>query len=187
MVTIARPAGGNRAHALPAEAISDTRQPRMSLGAVAIVFGTIATLLTTFAIYFDRARIDIWTINRVQELDAPYLHEVITAISTLTSSNWAIALWAIALVGFSVSRLWLPALAMFVMPIGGVLNQVIGEFIVGRTRPDGSVVERTVPDIQAASFPSGHVMGAVMFYGLIFFLARKIENSIHGSRFRPFR
>jgi|GEM_PF-2355159 len=178
MFTIARPAGENRAHALPAQATHDSRASLLSLRAAAVLFGTIATLLTMFAMYFDQARIDIWTINRIQEFDAPYLHEVITAISTLTSSHWAIALWAIALVAFSVSRLWLPALAMFVMPIGGVLNQVIGEIIVGRTRPDGSVVERTVPDIQAASFPSGHVMGAVMFYGLIFFLARKIQNSV---------
>lgn len=178
MVTVARPVGGNRATVLPTTAESHTRAPRITLRAAGTFFAAIATLLTAFAIYIPQARLDVWTINRVQEIDAPYLHEAITAISTLTSSTWAIALWAVALVAFSVSRKWLPALAMLVMPVGGVLNQVIGELIVGRTRPDGTVVERTVPDIQAASFPSGHVMGAVMFYGLIFFLARKIQNTV---------
>ncbi|HYI14455.1 MAG TPA: phosphatase PAP2 family protein [Thermomicrobiales bacterium] len=178
MISVARPVGGNRATAFPTQAESHTRAPRITLGAAGMFFGTVAMLLTALAIYVPQAWLDVWTINRVQEFDAPYLHEAITAVSTLTSSTGAIALWAIALVAFTVSRKWLPALAMLVMPVGGVLNQVIGELIVGRTRPDGTVVERTVPDIQAASFPSGHVMGAVMFYGLIFFLARKIENTV---------
>src|SRR5687768_2308860 len=100
MVTIARQAGGNRAQALPAHANTDTRASIMSLRAAAILFATIATLLTGFAMYVPQARADVWTINRVQEFDAPYLHEIITVVSTLTSSIWAIALWAIALVAF---------------------------------------------------------------------------------------
>lgn len=178
MVTVARPVGNNRATVLPAQAEAQTRALRITLRASGMFFATIAMVLTAFAIYIPQARIDVWTIDRVQKLDAPYLHELISVISTLTSSTGAIVLWAIALVAFSISRRWLPALAMLVMPIGGVLNQVIGELIVGRTRPDGTVVERTVSDIEAASFPSGHVMGAVMFYGLIFFLARRIEQTV---------
>lgn len=178
MVTVARPVGSNKAVALPAAAESQTRAPRVTLRAAGIFFATLATLLTAGVMYNPQSRLDVWTINRVQEFDAPYLHPAMTAISTLTSSMWAIAFWATALIAFSVSRKWLPALAMLVMPIGGIINNVIGELIVGRTRPDATVVERTVPDIQAASFPSGHVMGAVMFYGLIFFLARKIQNTV---------
>lgn len=178
MVTVARPAGNTRAPDLPVQAHSESRAPRITLRAAGILFATIATLLTGAVMYSPQSRLDVWTINRIQEIDAPYLHDTFTVISTLTSSIWAIAFWAIALIAFSVSRKWLPALAMLVMPIGGIINNVIGELIVGRTRPDATVVERTVPDIQAASFPSGHVMGAVMFYGLIFFLARKIHNTI---------
>ncbi|HEX5164206.1 MAG TPA: phosphatase PAP2 family protein, partial [Thermomicrobiales bacterium] len=178
MVTVAQPAGKTRAESLAAPAEAQARVPRVSLGAAGMVFATIAMLLTALAMYMPQSRFDVWTINRIQEIDAPYLHAIITVVSTLTSSIYAIAFWAIMLVALSVSRRWLPALAMLVMPAGGVINEFIGEIIVGRTRPDASVVQRTVPDIQAASFPSGHVMGAVMFYGVIFFLARKIQNSV---------
>lgn len=178
MVTVARSVGESGAVPVSPKSATLTNEPRISLLSAGIGFATVASLLTAIVMYFPQSSLDVWTINRIQELDAPYLHSAIVAVSTLTSSIWAIAIWAIALIAFSVSRKWLPALAMLVMPIGGVINQVIGELIVGRTRPDSTVVMRTVPDIQAASFPSGHVMGAVMLYGLVFFLARRLQHTL---------
>jgi undecaprenyl-diphosphatase len=148
------------------------------LKTAAVASGTVASLLTVDALLHEESRFDVWAINNVQSLDLPYLHSAITAVSTLTSSTWAVALWAFALLAFVLSRRWLPALAALTLPLGGILNQIIGEYLVGRTRPDPDVVTRTIPDIQAASFPSGHVMGAVMFYGMLIFLARRIQNAV---------
>ncbi len=178
MVTIAWPGTSDRALPRRPLAHSKERAPRITLRVAGIAFAFIATLLTAFAMYAPQARLDVWTINRVQEIDAPYLHTILIAISTLTSSEGAIAMWTITMVAFVMRRLWLPALATLTLPIGGLINNFVGEVIVGRTRPDGTLVERTVPDIQAASFPSGHVMGAVMIYGMFFVLARRIESTI---------
>lgn len=143
-------------------------------GQIALLAGAVATLLTTDAVLHAPARLDVWTIHRVQELDAPGLHTAVTAISTLTSSTGAILMWALAMVLFVTTRRWLPALAMFTLPLGGVINEGIGAVLVGRVRPDSSVMMRTIGETDAASFPSGHVMGAVMFYGFLIFLASRL-------------
>ncbi len=144
----------------------------------ALTFATAAGLLTTDALVHEHSRLDIWTINHIQRLDAPYLDDGVSFVSTLTSSTWAIALWALTVVVLLAARWWVAAAAAMTLPVGGLLNHIIGEYIVGRTRPDPDIVVRTVPDIQAASFPSGHVMGAVMLYGLIFVVAGRIQQRL---------
>ena len=144
----------------------------------ALTFATAAGMLTTDALIHEHSRLDIWAINQVQRFDAPHLEDAITVVSTLTSSTWAIALWALTVVVLVAARWWVAAAAAMTLPFGGLLNHIIGEYVVGRTRPDPDLVTRTVPDIHAASFPSGHVMGAVMLYGLIFVVAGRIRNRV---------
>jgi membrane-associated phospholipid phosphatase len=152
-------------------------RPTISLRAAGIMFALLALLLTLDAIVHPQTRFDVRAINAIQRIDAPYLAEVVTFVSTLTSSFWAIAAWAVTFLVFATIRWWLAALSTLTLPVGGFLNHVVGEYVVGRTRPDPDVVTRTVPDIHAASFPSGHVMGAVMLYGMLFFIARRIERA----------
>lgn len=120
---------------------------------------------------------DVPLMNLVQGIDFPGLSTGLTAINLLTSSTGAIIAWAVTLLVLATARLWLAALAALTLPIGGILNQVIGEFVVQRTRPDGAEYDivRALPFIDEASFPSGHVMGAVMLYGLLFFVATRLR------------
>ena len=149
-----------------------------SLRFIAIILAIITAGLTADALIEPVAPFDVPVTNAIQAVDAPGLWTVLHGVELLTSSEGAIAAWVIALVAFAVSRAWLPALAVIALPLGGVLNEGLGAFIVQRTRPDGAVhdIARSLPDIDAPSFPSGHVMGAVMLYGLFFFLAGRIEN-----------
>lgn len=181
MVSVATPRSGAWAQAradaeVNANAQSTRHAPRLSLRTTGVISGSAAALLTADAMINDQTRFDVWTINTVQKLDFPYLHEAVTAVSALTSSTGAIAMWALTFIIFTAVRWWLPALATLTLPVGGLLNQFIGEVMVDRTRPGPEVVTRTVPDIEAASFTSGHVMGAVMLYGFLFFIAGRIEN-----------
>ena len=152
----------------------------------AIVLAVLTTLLTVDALIQPVAPFDVPVTNAIQSVDLPGLSSVMHAVEVLTSSEGAIAAWLIAMIAFIAGRAWLPALALTALPVGGVINEGLGSFIVQRTRPDGAVhdITRSLPDIDAPSFPSGHVMGAVMLYGLFFFLAGKIENPAlrHGIR-----
>ena len=152
--------------------------PRPGLSLVAMLLALLTAALTVDALVEPIAPFDVPVTNAIQAIDAPGLWTVLHAVELLTSSEGAIAAWVIALVAFVATRAWLPALAVMALPLGGVLNEGLGAFIVQRTRPDSAVydIQRSLPDIDAPSFPSGHVMGAVMLYGLFFYLAGRIEN-----------
>lgn len=160
-----------------AQARAAGHQSFSAWGQIALLAGTVATLLTTDAVLHAPSRLDLWAIHRVQELDVPGLHAAVAAVSTLTSSTGAVLMWAIAMVLFAVTRRWLPALALFSLPLGGVINEGIGALLVGRVRPDSGAVMRTIGETDAASFPSGHVMGAVMFYGFLMFLGSRLPQA----------
>ncbi len=154
--------------------------PRPGLRFCAILLALLISALTIDALIEPIAPFDVPLTNAVQGVDLPGLSSIISAVEHLTSSEGAIALWLVALLVFAAARAWLPALAIMTLPIGGVLGEGLGALIVQRTRPDSAIydIQRSLPDIDAFSFPSGHVMGAVLFYGLIFFLAGKLHNSL---------
>jgi undecaprenyl-diphosphatase len=139
-------------------------------------FGGLASLLLIDALVHPRAFFDVWVSNRVQDIDAPHLAGGVHALNALTGSEGAVVMWAVTMLAFALCRKWLPALATLTLPLGGFINEFIGEVIVGRERPTPDLVQRTVSDIHAKSFPSGHVMGAVLLYGLLFFVARRFNS-----------
>jgi undecaprenyl-diphosphatase len=147
-----------------------------SLTASGLVAGTVASLLLVDALLRPRAFFDVWASRRVQALDFPHVAEIVYALNCLTGSRGAILMWLLTLLAFALGRKWLPALATLTLPLGGFVNEFIGEVIVGRERPSPDLVQRTVSDIHAKSFPSGHVMGAVLLYGLLFFVARRFSS-----------
>ena len=164
-----------------ASTASPARRARVPhLWILAIFFVVMTLVLTADALIQPIAPFDVPVTNLIQRIDAPGLSGLMVVIELLTSSEGAIATWLVALIAFSVARAWLPALALFALPLGGVINEGLGAFVVQRTRPDGAVydITRSLPDIDAPSFPSGHVMGAVMLYGLFFALAGKIGDRL---------
>lgn len=150
----------------------------LNLPVAAATAASVTGLLIIDGLLQPIAPFDVPLMKLVQGLDFPGLSTGIETLSLLTSSTGAIIVWAVTLLVLATARLWLAALAALTLPIGGILNQFIGEFVVQRTRPDGAEydIARSLPNIDEASFPSGHVMGAVMLYGLFFFLATRLRN-----------
>jgi len=156
------------------------RRPALGIGRlqVAVAMSIFFAIVLLDAMLRPLAGFDLPLIQRVQAVDLPGLDTYLSYVSLLTGSVGAIAVWALATVAFATRRIWSAALAMVLMPIGGVLNTVIGELLVERTRPHMAELERTSLNFEERSFPSGHVEGAMLFYGLIFLLARRIENRV---------
>ena len=143
---------------------------------VAVAMSIFFAIVLLDAMLRPLAGFDLPLIKRVQAVDLPGLEFYLSTMNELTGSTGAIAVWALATVAFASRRIWSAALAMALMPIGGVLNTIIGELLVERTRPHLAELERASLNFEERSFPSGHVEGAMLFYGLIFLLARRIEN-----------
>ena len=160
----------------PAYSIGLPRLPRLGLRGLALAFAGIFLLLTVDAIVQERAFFDLGLLRAIQRLDLPYLAAVLHPVDRLTSGPGAIAAWTLVLVAFTASRWWLPALTMLALPAGGVINEAIGRFIANHVRPDAADVQRVIGETNAPSFPSGHVLGAVLLYGFLFVVADRVES-----------
>jgi membrane-associated phospholipid phosphatase len=142
----------------------------------------IAVLSTIFALTFvnaiaaKRAPFDLWVLHQIQAIDLHGFEPVLEAIERLTGSEGAVAMWLLAITFFFARRSWGAVVAIFVLPIGGLINESIGKLFVARERPHDESLVRTSSNWVERSFPSGHVMGAVLLYGLLFVIARKIEH-----------
>lgn len=140
--------------------------------------------LTLDALLRERGEFDYRLSRAVGELAFPGDERVFRFFSTLTASFWAITLWAALLVAMLAWRRWLAATALLAFPVVGGVNTVI-RLLVRRPRPDWAELNfpwMTPEQIansatwnDRVSYPSGHVVGAVLFYGFVFILAGHIR------------
>ncbi|HEV2526890.1 MAG TPA: phosphatase PAP2 family protein [Thermomicrobiales bacterium] len=171
----------------PAEQVLHQSQSRSDSGAhLASRFAvaaatTAATLATLFALLFvdamrhPIAAFDLDLAIWLQGVDQPLINDALNAVRTLTGSEGAVLGWMIAGLVFVLRRWWAPAVALALMPLGGVINEGIGILFVTRDRPHHELLFRVSLNPEERSFPSGHVTGAVLLYGLIFFVAGRIR------------
>ena len=114
--------------------------------------------------------LDVRIVGWVQGLHIPGLDSVSAMVNVLTDAPMAIALWLVAMAFFVLKGRPVEAIAIFLISGVWCANQFVGT-VVDRPSPSqeiSGVIEfsRTV----GGSFPSGHVTGAVVFYGLLTFL-----------------
>jgi membrane-associated phospholipid phosphatase len=137
------------------------------LGVYAVLLILFA-LLATFVHFHPVLGIDVTITREFQENQNPWLSGLMTAVSYIGYQNWlSIGLVVLAVVILWVVDLRLEAITVAVVyAVSGLLNAVI-KIIVGRPRPNASLVE-VFRVASGQSFPSGHVMSYVAFWGLLF-------------------
>jgi membrane-associated phospholipid phosphatase len=142
---------------------------RVLLVVYAILLSLFA-LLAWWVYYHPVLAIDVAITHDFQENQAPWLSYTMIAVSYIGNVQaLSIGLVALAAILFWIVDLRLEAiLVVVVSAVSALLNELI-KYIVARPRPASNLVEI----IQAAggnSFPSGHVMSYVAFWGLLFSL-----------------
>ncbi|MGH2559369.1 MAG: phosphatase PAP2 family protein [Thermomicrobiales bacterium] len=152
--------------------------PRLGRRAVSISLGVAFMAFLIDAMINPRAFFDVWAITAIQGFDAPGVYTGVNLIELMTSSTGAVVMWAAVVMVFAGLRWWSAAFAGAFLPVGGVANMLVGELLVERTRPHLDALARNSGNWEERSFPSGHVMGAVMLYGLVFAAARRIESTV---------
>jgi undecaprenyl-diphosphatase len=116
---------------------------------------------------------DVSLMKRVQAIEFPGLYDLTAFINRdLTSSTPAVVSWLVLMLVLAAARWWPAFLTAGLMPAGGLVNEFICQILVGRTRLDELV--RSSSYGEEKSFPSGHVVGAVLLYGFVFVLLRRI-------------
>lgn len=113
---------------------------------------------------------DLTAMKAVQQIDHPHLGPRLEVLERLTDSSGAVVAWAVALVLCALFRWWVPALGILAIPLGGVVNETISRVLIERTRPHLDELRHVSQNFEDRSFPSGHVVGAVLLYGFIWYV-----------------
>ncbi len=154
-----------RPHAMPSPLLS------VGLGSAAIFL-----LCLVDALLRPPGALDLRTMQTVQRLDVPHLNPFLETLDLLTDSAGAVTAWAAACVLCLVARWWLPLFGFLALPAAGLVNEGIGRILVTRTRPHLAELVRRSENFEERSFPSGHVVGAVVFYGFVWFLVGRVRS-----------
>ncbi len=129
-----------------------------------VLFG----LLAWWVFYHPVIAIDVTITREFQENQSPWLQYTMEAISSIGN----ISLLSIGLIILAMVLLWIVDLRLeavmvaAVSAVSSLLNGLI-KYIVGRPRPTPGLVD-VIQHASGNSFPSGHVMAYVAFWGLLF-------------------
>jgi len=145
-----------------------TRKWGFLLLTIDVILLALFGLLAIWIAYHPVLAIDVTITRDFQANQSTWLGYTMLAVSylgnTMALSAGLIALTAIL---FWILDLRLEAiLIVFVSATSGILNSLI-KLIVARPRPSASLVE-IIQASSGSSFPSGHVMSYVAFWGLLF-------------------
>lgn len=115
---------------------------------------------------------DLKSYQELQEQASPLFSGLMKGVSALGELTTAMALTAIAIVTFALRRQWLEAIFMLATTSNVLMAFALKE-IIRRTRPF-PVAENAsglIQSINQYSYPSGHVLFFVVFFGFFAYLA----------------
>ncbi|MDB4926865.1 phosphatase PAP2 family protein [Mucilaginibacter sp.] len=130
-------------------------------------------LLTVFVCFFPLSFIDREFSAEVQEHQYPFLDTSMKAISLFGYMPYApIMVLSTALI-FLIFKYRKEALFLALTLLSGLISSVI-KLLINRPRPSEPLV-RIIIKTQQQSFPSGHVLFYVMFFGFLTLLMYKLK------------
>jgi membrane-associated phospholipid phosphatase len=131
-----------------------------------------ALLLSYAAARFPVLPFDPKIYEELQEQASPFFNKLMGGISALGELAIAMALTAIAMLTFALRRQWLEAIFML-STTGSVLLAFVLKEIIHRTRPYPIEQNATglIHSTNEYSYPSGHVLFYVVFFGFFAYLA----------------
>lgn len=146
-----------------------SRRTQFLIVAYLIIFAAFSAL-AWFVHIHPILSVDVVITKEFQESKNPILSNLMVAVSYLGNQPIVFfGLIALTALAFWVVRLRLEALFIIGLSVVSTLLNILLKYIVSRPRPNASLVE-VFQKTSGQSFPSGHVMAYVAFWGLIFSL-----------------
>lgn len=136
-----------------------------------VVLLLFALLLTYAAARFPVLPFDLKSYEEVKEHASPLFDMLMNWVSAPGEVAFALALNAIAMLIFALRRKWLEAIFMLATTSSVLLALVLKE-LIHRTRPYPLNQNATglIQTINEYSYPSGHVLFFVVFFGFFAYL-----------------
>ena len=156
--------------------VAATRRPWYYLSRTAksllLLYAVVLLLFTVLAWWvhaFPVNQLDLLITREFQENPAPWLHLLMVLISYPGSTLVSPALIVLAAVIFWVLGLRLEAVVIVGLSTVSAILNVLIKLLVARPRPTAGLVEM-FQRAMGTSFPSGHVMAYLAFWGVLFSL-----------------
>jgi undecaprenyl-diphosphatase len=131
-----------------------------------------AIALSYAASKFPVLPLDLKSYQELQEEASPLFDELMQGVSYLGEASMAMALTVIAVFTFALRRQWLEAIFMLATTSNVLLTFGLKE-LIHRARPFPMPVNANglIQNINQYSYPSGHVLFFVVFFGFFAYLA----------------
>ncbi len=130
-------------------------------------------LLTVFVFFVPNSLIDRSFSQEVQEDQNPLLDSVMTAISLPGTMPFAPIMVLVTSSLFFVYRYKREAVFTLLTMLSGAVSTIV-KLLVNRPRPSGPLV-RVIGKYLNQSFPSGHVLFYVIFFGFVILLMYQLK------------
>lgn len=136
-------------------------------------------VLTAFAKHYAFFPFDLYVTREIQEINLPFFDLFMIFVSWFGNFYQTIfSILGCALVFFHFRRRDL-AIGTLISAFGAVLISEAVKIIVSRPRPDPALIHQIEKFSRDDSFPSGHVLFFMGFYGFLLFLAyTQIKNQL---------
>ena len=138
------------------------------------LYGLVAlaafSVLAFFAHSVNYFQPDLYITLAIQSINNSVFDFVMRALTELGNAPLALVFWLLPVVLLFVAGLRWESVMTLVSVIGVSLLSQVAKLIVGRPRPDGSVVH-VFSLTSDYSFPSGHVLFYIGLVGFLWFLA----------------
>ncbi len=142
----------------------------------------LSTLLAVWVAYHPVLAIDVTITRAFQENQSPWLRYTMIAASYIGNvTALSLGLIVLAAVLFWIVDLRLEAIMVVVVSATSALLNWLIKLVVARPRPSASLVD-IIQATSGQSFPSGHVMSYVAFWGLLFSLGVILFSGKHWWR-----
>jgi len=128
-----------------------------------------AAVLTFFAKQYAFFSFDLYITRAIQQLPENFFGDILLFISWLGNYYQAQISLLIACVIFTLLRRFHLAAGIFLSTVGAVLIAETIKTFVGRPRPNPLLINQLEKFFKDDSFPSGHVLFAMGFYGFLLF------------------
>jgi membrane-associated phospholipid phosphatase len=142
-----------------------------------IVLALVLMLASAIALSYAASRypvlpLDLKSYEELQEQASPFFDELMQGVSYLGEALMVTVLTIIAVVTFALRRQWLEAIFMLATTSNVLLTFVLKE-LIHRARPFRMPVSANefIQNINQYSYPSGHVLFFVVFFGFFAYLA----------------
>lgn len=137
--------------------------------ALIIIIGAIL-ILTFFAKQYAFFSFDLYITREIQLLPKQFAGDILLFVSWLGNFFQVLVSVFIVCGILAILKRWHLAVGLFISTTGAVFISETLKWIVGRPRPNPELIIQIETFMKDDSFPSGHVLFAMGFYGFLLFV-----------------